>query len=220
MVFTDLYDDLTARLRAGGEWIWPLGLRLLLGYEFYKAGMTKLNGNNWFSGRIDNFPAPFKWLGGDISWFAATWGELVFSIMLMVGLFTRFAAFSLVVITGVAIATVHWPAEFSGLGELWQGYSISRAEDADGNFLGNFRVPLLFMMMLFPLVFHGGGKLSVDQILLILTARSGDNRRIGDVNAAGFVFLILSVPLLFLMPITGFVYLGIAALCFAIPRFS
>ncbi len=219
MVFTDFYDDLTARLRAGGDWLWPLGLRLILGYEFFNAGLTKLNGNNWFANRIDSFPQPFKLFGADFSWFAATWGELIFSVLLIVGLFTRFAAFSLIVITAVAIVTVHWPSDWSGLLELWKGYSVSRVVE-DGHFFGNFRIPLLFLLMLLPLVFHGGGKLSVDQILLLLTARSGDSRRIGDVIAAGFVFLVLAVPLIFLMPITGFVYLGIAALCFAIPRFS
>ncbi len=219
MVFTDFYDDLTARLRVAGDWIWPLGLRWILAYEFFTAGMTKLNGNNWFASRIDSFPQPFKLLGADFSWFAATWGELVFSVLLFFGLFTRFAAFSLVVITAVAIVTVHWPADWSSLAELWKGYSVSRVVE-DGQFFGNFRIPLLFLLMLLPLVFHGAGKLSVDQILLILTARSGDNRRISDVNAAGFAFLILAVPLIFLMPITGFVFLAIAALCFAIPRFS
>jgi len=219
MVLTDLYDDITARLRAGGDWVWPLGLRLILGYEFFQAGLTKLNGNNWFGGRIESFPQPFQALGADLNWFAATWGELVFSVLLMVGLFTRFAAFSLIVITAVAIVTIHWPSEFSGLAELWKGYSISRVVE-DKHFFGNFRVPLLFLLMLLPLVFHGGGKLSVDQLMLLLTARSGDNRRIGDVTAAGFVFFVLAIPLIFLMPITGFVYLAIAAVCFAIPRFS
>lgn len=219
MALTDMYDDLTARLKAGGEWIWPLGLRLILGHEFYKAGMMKLNGNNWFERRIENFPQPFELFGADFSWFAATWGELIFSIMLVVGLFTRFAAFSLIVMTAVAIVVVHWPSDFSGLGELWKGYSVSRVVE-DGHFFGNFRIPLLFLLMLLPLTFHGGGKFSVDQIMLILTARAGDDRKIGDVNAAGFVFLILSIPLIFLMPITGFVCLGLAALCFAIPRFS
>ena len=126
MVFSDLYDDLTARLRASGEWIWPLGLRLILGHEFYKAGMIKFNGNNYFGRFFEKFPQPFKLVGLDASWFAATWGELIFSVMLIVGLFTRFAAISLLVVTAVAIVSVHWPTDFSSLGELWKGYSVSR----------------------------------------------------------------------------------------------
>ena len=54
----------------------------------------------------------------------------------------------------VAISGVHWPAEWSGLGELWESYRITKQ---DGS--GNFRVPLLFIAMLLPLVFHGSGRL-------------------------------------------------------------
>ena len=219
MALTDIYDDLTARLRASGNWVWPFFLRAILAHEFFKAGMTKLNGNNWFNGRIDSFPQPFKLLGGDISWFAATWGELVFSTLLLLGLFTRFAAFSLFVITVVAIMTIHWPAEWSSLAELWKGYSVSRVVE-DGHFFGNYRIPLLFIIMLLPLVFHGGGKFSVDNILLILTARSGDQRSIGDVQAAGLAFFVLAAGFIYFIPVFGFVLLGLAALCFLIPRFS
>ncbi len=49
----------------------------------------------------------------DLNWLAATWGELIFSIMILLGLFTRFAAISLVIVTAVATAAVHWPAGFS-----------------------------------------------------------------------------------------------------------
>lgn len=219
MAFTDFYDDLTARLRASGSWVWPLALRLLLGYEFFKAGLTKYNGNNWFNGRIDSFPQPFKLFGGEFSWFAATWGELIFSVLLIFGLFTRFAAFSLFVITVVAIMTIHWPAEWSSLAELWKGYSVSRVVE-DGHFFGNYRIPLLFLIMLLPLVFQGGGKFSVDNILLHLTARSGDDRRIGDVQSAGLAFLVLAAAFIYFIPVFGFILLGLAVLCFLIPRFS
>ena len=219
MILTNLYDDTAARLRSIGDWIWPLSLRLILGYEFWTAGLTKFNGKNWFGGRIDSFPQPFKLFGGDFSWFAATWGELVFSVMLIFGLFTRFAAFSLVVITVVAIMTIHWPAEYSGLSDLWQGYSVSRVK-VDDVFKGNFRIPLLFLIMLLPLVFHGGGKFSVDALLRFFTARSGDHRRISDLQSVGLGFLVLTVPFIYMAPIFGFVFLGAAILCFLVPRFS
>ena len=78
---------------------------------------------------------------------------------LVLGLFTRFWAFSLLIVTWVAILGVHWPDSYSSLSELWKGYAITN----DG--FGNYRIPLLFMAMLFPLVFMGAGKLSVDRIL-------------------------------------------------------
>ncbi len=195
---THRYDELTDRLRAGGDWLWPLGLRLILAWEFYDSGVTKLRGSNWFGSIQDQFPFPFDRLGAELNWLAATWGELVFAVLLAVGLFTRFAAFSLLVITVVATAAVHWPAEWSGLAELWKGYAIS-----DKGF-GNFKLPLLFALMLLPLIFHGGGRLSVDTLLLRATGRAGtDPAKRLDAEAAGWALLIPGAALVFVMPMTG-----------------
>ena len=77
------------------------------------------------------------------------------------GLFSRFWAFSLIIVTIVAILRTHCPAEWNSLAELWEGYRIT-AKDGSGN----FRVPLLFLAMLFPFVFAGAGKLSLDHIVV------------------------------------------------------
>jgi putative oxidoreductase len=76
------------------------------------------------------------------------------------GLFTRFWGFSLIILSIVAISGVHWPDEWNSLAELWEGYRVT-AKDGSGN----FRIPLLFIAMLFPLMFAGGGKLSLDYVL-------------------------------------------------------
>ena len=143
-----------------GDWVALLPIRLLMAYEFFKAGLTKFNGSNWFGNVQDNFPFPFNVVPVEISWFLATWFEILGAIGLVLGLFTRFWAFSLVILTIVAIAGVHWPAQWNSLAELWQGYTIT-----DKGF-GNFRIPLLFLVMLLPLVFRGAGKLSVDHLLV------------------------------------------------------
>lgn len=135
-------------------------IRLLMAYEFGKAGLGKLNGNNWFGNVQDNFIFPFNVIPVDVSWFLATWFEILGAFGILIGLFTRFWAFTLIVISIVAISGVHWPAEWNSLGELWESYRITKQ---DGS--GNFRVPLLFIAMLLPLVFHGAGKLSVDYLL-------------------------------------------------------
>jgi len=135
-------------------------IRLLMAFEFGKAGLGKLNGENWFGRVQDNFIFPFNVMPADISWFLATWFEILGALGILIGLFTRFWAFSLIIISIVAISGVHWPAEWNGLGELWESYRITKQ---DGS--GNFRVPLLFIAMLLPLVFHGAGKLSVDYLL-------------------------------------------------------
>lgn len=155
----NLRNRIVDQLDLGGAWIALLPLRLLMAWEFGRAGMMKYNGTNWFANVQDNFPFPFNVIPVEISWFLATWVEILGGIGLLLGLFTRFWAFSLIILTIVAIAGVHWPDQWSTLGELWSGYSIKN------NGFGNYRIPLLFIAMLFPLMFAGGGKLSLDHVL-------------------------------------------------------
>jgi len=208
----DSYDNITARLRASGDYLWPLLLRLIMFWEFWEAGIGKLRGSNWFSDIPwadwqKGFPWPFSVFPQDLNWQAATWGELVFSVMLLAGLFTRFAAVSLLVITVVATAAVHWPAEWGSLEELWKGYVIT-AKGA-----GNYKLPLLFVIMLIPLIFHGGGKLSLDHLLLKLTGRESYTQdRMGDGIAAALVFAILGLTTVFLQPVWGISFFAIAVI--------
>lgn len=146
-------------LDAVGETVALLPVRLLMAYEFGRAGMMKLNGNNWFGNVQDNFPFPFNVIPADISWFLATWVELLGAAGLALGLFTRFWALGLIIVTIVAIFGVHMPDDWSSLAELWKGYAVS-----DKGF-GNFRIPLLFLVMLIPLVLTAPGRLSVDHYL-------------------------------------------------------
>jgi putative oxidoreductase len=212
MALLGFYDRTTARLRAAGEYLWPLILRLILFWEFWESGITKFRGRNWFADIPyadwqKGFPWPFNQISSELNWFLATWGELVLAVMLLLGLFTRFTAVSLIVITAVATAAVHWPAEWSGLGELWSGYLIT----AKGG--GNFKLPLLFIIMLLPLVFHGGGRISLDRALLILTSR-GDRASdtLGDPGSAALALLVLALSVVFMEPAWGITLLAAAAL--------
>ncbi len=215
----DLYDGLTARLRGIGDATWPLALRLILFWEFWESGITKYRGDNWFADIPwadwqKGFPAPFEWLPTDLNWALATWGELVLATLLLLGLFTRFAAVSLLVITAVATAAVHWPAEWDGLAGLWQGYVIT----ADNG--GNFKLPLLFIIMLLPLVFHGGGTLSLDRLLVGLTHRTDRlDDRVMDLQAAGLALAVLGLTVVWVEPAWGGILLGVAALALIIPQF-
>lgn len=219
MALIEMYDDLTARLRASGDYIWPLLLRVIMAWEFWESGVTKLDGKNWF-GDVPwaawqvGFPFPFNSLSVDLNWLLATWGEIIFALMLLFGLFTRFAAFSLLVITVVAMIAVHWPAEWSSLSELWKGYAIT----AKGGF-GNFKLPLLFMIMLLPLVYHGGGKLSIDQILNKITGRGADDRRINDLMGLGLGLIVLGIPLIYMFAMLGGIILLAGIILFLLPRF-
>ncbi len=142
-----------------GLWLGLLGLRVILGWEFFESGREKFHGQNWFADIQDKFPYPFNMLPTDISWHMATWFELIGGIALVIGLGTRFVGISLFVLTIVAIASVHWPAAWATLGELLRGYAITD----QGH--GNFKLPAIYMAMLLPLILSGPGRLSVDTLI-------------------------------------------------------
>ena len=103
------WEALTARLQAGADVIPPAVLRLVMGWEFWESGLEKLRGDNWFADIQHKFPWPFDLIPANLSWGVATWFELIGALMLWLGLGTRFFAFSLMVLTFVATAAVHWP---------------------------------------------------------------------------------------------------------------
>jgi len=212
-----LYDELTLRLQASGQYVWPMALRLIMAWEFWEAGLSKLNGENWFA-QIPwadwqkGFPIPFSLISTELNWLLATWAELIFAAMLLLGLFTRFAAVSLIVVTSVATAAVHWPAEWNSLGELWNGYVIT----SDGG--GNFKLPLLFVIMLLPLVFNGAGKLSIDHLLVGLSGRHVPSvHQANALFSAGLVLLVLGLASVWVEPSWGISLLIAAALAILIP---
>ena len=139
-----------------GLWLAMHSLRLLLGWDFYESGLEKLHGENWFMDIQERFPFPFNRVPPEISWQMATWFELIGGIALVLGLATRFFSVSLFILTIVAIASVHWPESWSGLSQLMQGYGFT-----DQGF-GNFKLPVLFLGMLLPLILSGPGRLSLD----------------------------------------------------------
>ncbi len=131
-------------LDQSGAWVGMLGIRLLLAYEFGVAGLEKLRGDNWFSDIQDAFPFPFSIVPADISWFLATWTELIGAAALAVGLGTRFWAASLLVLDLVAWTSVHGG----------NGYNVCD---------NGYKLPLMYLVMLVPLVLSGPGRLSIDR---------------------------------------------------------
>ncbi|MDP2227840.1 MAG: DoxX family protein [Moraxellaceae bacterium] len=131
-------------------------LRLILAVEFMEAGLQKLHGDNWFGDIHSDFPFPFNVLPVGLSWFIATWAEIIGAALLVVGLGTRYAAAMLMVVTFVAAYAVHFPPPGAGLAEFWQGYAVSNQG------FGNYKLPLLFFIMFLALLGNGPGKLSLD----------------------------------------------------------
>ena len=141
-----LYAGLTARLNQAGSHVGVLGIRLLLAWEFWEAGVMKFTGENWFINIQEDFPFPFSVVPVDISWFLATWSELLGAVALVIGLGTRFFSVSLIILTIVAWASVH-----SG-----NGYNVCD---------NGYKLPLMYLVMFVPLLLSGPGKLSLDHWL-------------------------------------------------------
>ena len=135
-----------SRLDCAGNYFSMLVLRLLLAYEFWEAGVEKFHGDNWFAHIQGQFPFPFNVISTDISWFLATWTELLGAIGLVVGLATRFWSASLIILTIIAWVSVHGD----------NGYNVCS---------NGFKLPLMYLVMFIPLLLSGPGKLSLDHLL-------------------------------------------------------
>ena len=135
-----------ARLNHVGDYLSMLVLRLLLGYEFWESGVMKFNGDNWFPQIQDRFPFPFDAVPTEISWFIATWSELIGVVALVIGLGTRFFSLSLIILTLVAWASVH----------AGNGYNVCD---------NGYKLPLIYLVMFIPLLLSGPGKLSLDHLI-------------------------------------------------------
>jgi putative oxidoreductase len=120
-------------------------IRLILAYEFFTAGLMKLNGSNWYGSIQDQFPFPFNLFSADFNWYLSMGAELTLPILLVLGLGARFAALGLIIVDIVAWISVH-----DG------GYTISD---------GGFRLPLIFLTMLIPILILGSGRFGLDYYL-------------------------------------------------------
>lgn len=205
------WTALVDRLEGVGQWLAPLGLRLLLAWEFFEAGRQKYSGDNWFMDIRGDFPFPFDLLPAALNWSLATWSELLLSLALLLGLATRLSAFCLFVLTVVATAAVHWPDQWMMLGDLARGYAITDAGH------GNYKLPLIFMVMLLVLILRGGGKLSIDALI---AWRAGNDapQPWADFHAWGIVLLALGLPLAMLVPVAGLALALVGVLLLAFGR--
>jgi putative oxidoreductase len=201
-----LWESLTVRLRSGGEVIAPLIMRIVMGWEFWESGLEKLRGQNWFADIQSRFPFPFDVIPNQLSWTIATWFEIIGGVLLWVGLGTRFVAFSLLFLTFVATAAVHWPDMISMWGDLLKGYAITDMGH------GNYKLPLLFSVMLLPLIFNGAGKLSLDYFIALRVLSNPSAQSINDAYAWSLSCFVLGFPMLVLMPKIGFMMFVIGVL--------
>lgn len=139
-------NRLTGWLDTVGTFLPQLGIRFLLAWEFWESGVMKFTGENWFAQIQDQFPFPFNLIPVGLSWFLATWIELLGSVALVAGLGTRFFSFALIILDLVA-----WYAVHAG-----NGYNVCD---------NGFKLPLMYLVLFLPLLFSGAGKLSLDHWL-------------------------------------------------------
>lgn len=207
-----VWESLSARLRGIGQLLPPLILRLIMGWEFWQSGVEKYSGENWFTDIKDRFPFPFNVIPTDISWAMATWFELGGALLLVIGLFTRFAAYSLLILTFVATAAAHWPDMIAMWSDLAKGYAIT-----DMGF-GNFKLPLLFVVMLLPILFQGPGKISLDYLLCRKLKADPMPAPVADAYAWSIALLALGIPFALLLPMFGLALLVGAVVLFFVGR--
>jgi putative oxidoreductase len=117
--------------------------RLGIAAVFFMSGRTKVDGiltvnDSAFELFRTDYALPF--VKPEIAAYAATYSEHLFPLLLVLGLFTRFAALALLIMTSIIEIFVYpdaWPTHLS-----WAG-------------------------ILLPLIAFGGGKLSLDRTLRI-----------------------------------------------------
>lgn len=200
------WQALVTRLNAAGTFLPQIFLRLIIFWEFWEAGKMKYDNIqdggeslsqsvDWFAGL--NFPFPFDQISASTNYHISMVAEILFPFLILIGLFTRFAAISLIILTVVATAAWHWPESYTSLGQLWEGYAITN----DG--AGNYKLPLLYVIMLMPLLFSGAGKFSLDNLLAKLTHYTDSEAENSDLGMWGLALLAVGVPLAFVMPYFG-----------------
>lgn len=126
-----------------GQDVALLCLRLILAYGFYEPAINKWSDISavalWFG---EDLGLPFPLLNAYLA--AST--EMAGVVLLVLGLCVRLISLPLMVVMAVAIVTVH----------LANGFSSGDH---------GFEIPLYYMLMLFTLATHGGGKFGVDYFL-------------------------------------------------------
>lgn len=208
----EIWQRIVDRLEGLGHWLAPLALRLILFWEFFEAGREKFSGSNWFMDIQGQFPFPFNLVPSELSWAMATWFELLGAIALLLGLATRFFAFSLSVLTIVAIGAVHWPDDWMMFSDLAQGYAVTDRGH------GNYKLPLLFLVLLLPLILHGAGKLSLDTLIAKQLRADFPPQPIADGYAWGLFAIAVGLPCAMLLPTLGFALAGAGLLLVGVTR--
>jgi len=101
----NMIDPLRVIADKVGSPLWDLGARLYLGHAFFKSGMLRFKDliNGTFDSQVYLFTDihPVPGLSPSLAAYGATFGEVVLPVLLVLGLFGRFAAGGLLIMTAV-----------------------------------------------------------------------------------------------------------------------
>jgi len=127
-----------------------LFVRLILAYGFYEPAMMKWKDIGSVADWFASMGFPFATLNAYLA--AST--EALGVLLLVAGLGVRWISLPLIIVMIVAITTVH----------LANGFSAGD---------NGFEIPVYYMIMLFVLATHGGGKWGLDTFLAKRSCDSG-----------------------------------------------
>jgi putative oxidoreductase len=131
-------------------------LRLGVGGYMFSHGWGKLQ--MLFAGDFDKFADPIG-LGKELSLVLVALAEGVCSLLVMVGLGTRFAAVPVVIAMGVAAFVAHGSDPWS-MGEAARQFLAGESKS-----WASKEPALLFLIPFLALVFTGAGKFSIDGLI-------------------------------------------------------
>ena len=166
-----LYDRATGWITAQ-DWLLPTLARFLfaavLTQYFFTSGLTKLDGLFTLStgAYVQIFPRAFEEAGYDATalsaWhglvaYAGTLAEFVLPALIVLGLFTRFAALGMIgFVVLQSLTDLYGHGQWSALGQWFDRLPDGTILDQRG----------LWVMLLVVLVVKGGGPVALDRVLL------------------------------------------------------
>jgi len=163
MCVKEVYEKVT-NIFAKAEDIPLLFLRIILAYTFYGPATSKFSAIDQTAGFFEYLGIPFPLFNAYLS--AGT--ELMGTVLLTLGLLTRFISVPLIVVLTVAIITVHGANGFHVIlpGSEWSDPYIN-GEAVKGTVVilqNGYEMVMYYMAMLLILVTQGAGRLSLDHL--------------------------------------------------------